>query len=70
MDKKLLIGGVVAAILVLGGVAYAVSKGGPAPVAPESIVRPAEQLRDEMPKGDNGGTRIVPKMPDGKPLPM
>ena len=70
MDRKLIIAGAVAAVLALGGLAYAVSQQGPGSAPAESAPIPASQLQNEMPRGEDGGTRIVPKMPDGKPLPM
>lgn len=70
MDRKLIIGGVVAALLAIGGVAYmAMTGGGKAPVA-ESAPVPATQLQNEIQPASGQPGAPVPKMPDGRPLPM
>ena len=59
MDKKLLIGGIIAAILVLGGVGFAVMKGSapPAPVA-EQVV-PASQISQSERAPDTSGVNTT-----------
>ena len=59
MDKKLLIGGIIAAILVLGGVGFAVMKGSAtnAPVA-EQVV-PASQISQSERAPDASGVNTT-----------
>jgi len=54
MDNKLIVGGIVAALLVLGGVGYAVMTRQNAPPPPEQVV-PANQLTNELPPQTNKG---------------
>jgi hypothetical protein len=55
MDKKLLIGSIVAAILILGGVGFAVMKGSATAAPPAEQVVPTAQISQTERAPDTGG---------------
>jgi hypothetical protein len=55
MDKKLLIGGIVAAALIIGGVGFFVMKGSAPPAPPAEQVVPASQISQTERAPDAGG---------------
>ena len=71
MDRKLIIGGAIGGVLAIAGLAYAVLGGGSKDSPHDSGAPvPAAQLQNEIQPAQGKPGAPVPKMPDGRPLPM
>jgi hypothetical protein len=67
MDKKLLIGGLIAAALVIGGVGFAVMKGSAPPAPQAEQVVPAGQVSSTERAPDSGGVNTTTSTSNERP---